>query len=214
MQALEIDMPPSRKKFNWSIIRDPLSQRMLRFSRIPWSQGRNSGHYAGVNAGSLGGLLREPAGLTLSGSTLCLPRHIPRTSAGLLWELGGVWELRCVSNHDLQTFGFQLFMDFIKQSEWQISTWTHVRAWFYSIFDGWDYEQIEFRKTTFNYFLWYEMLEHFSSTFCWLSYLPWELLEVFVIWQTQRRWATLGCTNPILNSIRIRLLQKWLSPLT
>lgn len=218
MQALEIGIPPSLRKFIWSILQDPLSQRMLRSSRTPWPQRRSEGHHPGVNAGSLDGplplwgkgVLREHQGLSLAGSILCLPRHNPRTSQGMLWKSGRLCGKRSASSHDclqanFQTFGFQLCTSFVKQSGWQIiSTWTLVTPWLYWIFGLLGYEQMESRKTTFKYLLWYKMLKPFSSTLCWLSYLPWETLEESVIWQTQRRW---GDASSVPNSSRIKLFQ-------
>lgn len=204
MQALEIGIPPSLRKFIWSILQGPLSQRMLRSSRTPWPQRRSEGHHSGVNAGSLNGslppwgkgVLREHGVLLLAGSILCLPRHNPRTSQGMLWKSGRLYGKRSASNHDclqanFQTFGFQLCTSFVKQSGWQISTWTHVTPWLYWIFGLLGYEQMDSRKTIFTYLLWYKMLKPFSSTLCWLSYLPWEALEESVIWQAQRRWEML-----------------------
>lgn len=101
---------------------------MLRSSRTLWPQRRSEGPHPGVNAGSLDGplppwgkgVLRKHGALSLAGSILCLSRHNPRTSQGMLWKSGRLRGKRSASNHDclqanFQTFGLQLCISFVKE---------------------------------------------------------------------------------------------------
>lgn len=137
---------------------------MLRSSRTPWPQRRSEGHHPGVNAGSLDGplppwgksVLREHGALSLAGSILCLPRHNPRTSQGMLWKSGRLRGKRSASNHDclqanFQTFGLQL-QGLLNRADGKSPLGHMLHPGFIGFLDCWDRSRWS-SGTTFKYLL-------------------------------------------------------------